>query len=264
MLQRLPAITRRWRSGEVNDAAYAGIYFLLWQIERHGKRFASRRHKSDPRPDSQAWLADIDALSEKALSRQLRQWFARYQFLGVIPNVPAALYHWVGGAWPLTLMERIPSPLEVLDMQAAGTRPVTLLSAFPRLLRPVLSKPDAFAFMVHDLEHAYKFLQDGELRDGQIEFFRALQRCVQGRHFETYLADTAFARKFDYLISDMNTHPAHSVQYLQAILIDYHLRREGKQASDPVSPSGWQQIVPLLDAVGMREAQGLTESASPI
>ncbi|MBS1213149.1 MAG: hypothetical protein H6R26_1766 [Proteobacteria bacterium] len=261
MLRRLPEITGRWHRGQIADAAYAGIYFLLWQIERHGERFASRRHKGDPRPDAAAWLAQIDTSSGEVLQRHLLYWFGRYQFLGIIPGVPAALYHWVAGTWPLQLLERIPSPLEVLDMQAAGTRPVTVFSAFPRLFEPVLSKPDAFAFMVHDLEHAYKFLGDANLRDGQIAFFRAIRRCIQEGGFNAYTEDEVFTRKFDYLISDMNTHAMHSLQYLQAVLVDHHLRREGKQPADKVSQWGWQQITGLLGRLGMAELQGLTERA---
>ncbi len=168
----------------MTDAAYAGSYFLLWQIDRHGERFASRRNKGDPRPDAKEWLAELGESSGETLCQRLRYWSQRYQFLAIIPNVPAALYHWIGGAWPLQLLERIPSPLQVLDMQVAGVRPITVLSEFPRCLEPVLSKPDAFAFMVHDLEHAYKFLHDANLRDGQVAFFRAIRHCVQDGCFD--------------------------------------------------------------------------------
>ncbi len=72
-----------------------------------------------------------------------------------------------------------------------------------------------------------------------------------------------FAQKFDYLISDMNTHAMHSLQYLQAILIDFHLRREGKHPSDKVSQYGWQQITGLLERVGMADFQHFKVAASP-
>ncbi|WP_052808273.1 hypothetical protein [Methyloterricola oryzae] len=259
MLHNLPAFTARWRAGALSDAAYAGVYFLLWQIERHGGRFASRRSKRDPRPDAQAWLADIEQAPSQELPHLLGDWFQRYQFQGVIPNVPAALYHWLTGAWPLRLLERIPAPRDVLRMQAAGARPVTVFSEFPRMTQPVLGKADAFAFMIHDLEHAYKLLHEPSLYQGQMAFFACLRDCLDG--FQPYLEDTAFAAKFDYLISDMNTHPAHSLQYLQAILLDWHLRREGKAANDRVSTPAWAAIERLLEDSGLRAAADLREPA---
>lgn len=259
MLHYLPSFTARWRSGAMSDAAYAAVYFLLWQIERHRGRFASRRSKNDPRPDAPAWLADIEHATSQELPGLLADWFRHYQFQGVIPNVPAALYHWLTGAWPLRLLECIPAPRDVLRMQAEGARPVTVFSEFPRLMQPVLGKADAFAFMIHDLEHAYKLLYEPSLYQGQMAFFARLRDCLDG--FEPYLEDAAFAAKFDYLISDMNTHPAHSLQYLKAILLDWHLRWEGKAASDRVSAPAWAAIEGLLEDSGLRAAADLREPA---
>lgn len=263
MLQDLPACTLRWRAGAMSDAAYAGVYFLIWQIERHGARFASRRRKIDPRPDAQAWLRDVERVSGGELSCLLQDRFTRYQFIGVIPNVSSALYHWLAGDWPLQLMEHIPAPREVLQMQASGRRPVTVLSRFPRLMQPVLNKPDAFAFMIHDLEHAYKLLNDPDLCQGQMRFFGALRECLGRGWFDAYAGDEAFDHKFDYLISDMNTHPAHSMQYLQAIMVEWHLRREGKSADATVSGAAWDDIQRLLSASGLLAAADIKQTACP-
>ena len=158
----------------------------------------------------------------------LLHYLQRYGFLGVIANVPAALCAWLRKSWPLTLCEHIPAPEEVLEMQVRGTRPVTILSQYPRMLLPVLTKANAYAFMVHDLEHAYKYFNDPNLHRGQKRFFTAIERVLRLGILDGYRRDALFADKLAYLISDMNTHVVHSLQFLRAILIEHHLRRERK------------------------------------
>ncbi len=234
-LERVAALAQRRRRGEIGDACYAAQYFLHWQIALHGRRYASRRDKHDPRPNHEAWLADLERATGNEASSLLCHYFERYGFLGVIPNVCAALQAWLQDRWPLTLCEHIPSPEELLRMQVQGTRVVTVLAESPRLLQPVLNKPNAFAFMVHDLEHAYKFFHDPDLYHSQRRFFaRVLTVLVQG-WFDLYRQDPIFAEKFAYLISDMNTHALHSLQFLRAILIEHHLCAAGKQPWQPLS-----------------------------
>ncbi len=250
LLARLPDLAARWRAGEFEAPVFATMYFLIWQIATHGQPFASRKRKSDPRrPVAAEWLAVLETAQGHALRACLLDYLERYQFRGVIDNVPVALYQWLRGAWPLTLREDIPGPRDVLRMQARGTRPVTVLAAYPRLLRPVLKKPDAFAFFVHDLEHAYKFFYSPTLHAGQREFLTRLDEVVDRGVFEPYREDTGFSEKFDYLMSDMNTHPEHSRQYLRAILIEFHLRREGKALTAPLSAAAERAIDDIMEVM---------------
>jgi hypothetical protein len=248
-LIRIPELTARWRCGDLSDAAYAALYFLNWQIATHGQRFASRKAKRDPRPDASIWLADFDRLVGKELERLLIDRVERYHFLGIIPNVLVALSAWLRGEWRLSLTERIPSPEEVLVMQAEGRRPVTVTTDYPRLLRPVLKKPNGFAFFVHDLEHGFKFFHDRKLHEGQRKFFGLILQTVRQGLFSPYLGDQVFAEKFDYLISDMNTHVVHSLRYLGAILIECVLRREGKAPHETLSHTAEDEIAALLHAL---------------
>jgi hypothetical protein len=248
LLTHLPTLAVRWRTGELDDALFAVEYFLIWQIAKHGKQFASRRCKSDPRPDAAAWVAVIETAEKENLKMRLFDWLKRYQFCGVIGNVPAALAQWLRGAWPLVLREDIPKPLEVLRMQARGKRAVTVLTAWPHLVEPVLDRPDAFAFFRHDLEHAYKFYYAPDLYSGQLAFFTALEAAIDRDMFTMYLDDTEFVTKFNYLMSDMNTHPLHSVQYLRAILIEYYYRREHKNTALSLSSKSERTIKEIICA----------------
>ena len=52
-------------------------------------------------------------------------------------------------------------------------------------------------------------------------------------------------------MSDMNTHPEHSRQYLRAILIEFYLRREHKALSEPLGPAAARAVENVLRAVGV-------------
>lgn len=249
LLTRLPGNAMRQRAGESGDAVFAALYFLYWQIATHREQFASRKRKHDPRPDMVAWLAGMETQDGETLRAQLLDWLDHYQFRGVIANVPFALGQWLRGAWPLVLREDIPDSREVLRMQARGVRPVTALTAWPRLLKPVLKKPDAFAFFRHDLEHAYKFCHSPALHAGQRAFFTVIETAIDRGAFAPYFGDAGFVEKFDYLMSDMNTHPEHSRQYLRAILVEFHLRRERKAPVEALSPPAERAIADLMRAV---------------
>ena len=245
-LEDLPCTTGRWRAGEITDASYAALYFLHWQAATHGKRFASRRNRADPRPDPAAWFAETAFLGRVETQVYLQRFFERYQFFGVIGNVPVAMAAWLRDTWHLALCEHIPSPMEVLTMQVQGIRPVTVLSSWPRLLAPVLSKPNAFAFMVHDLEHAWKFNHCPHMHRQQREFFRLLSEFLRRGRFDAYLVDPAFVAKFEYLSSDMNTHVMHASQFLRAILMEFHLREEGALRADELSAYARDDVSALL------------------
>lgn len=187
-----------------------------------------------------------EQLAGSVLDAQLTRWFERYQFRSVIPNVSIALMHWLRGHWPLQLVQHIPSPHEVLWMQVSGLRPVTLVSEYPRMRQPVLTKANGFVFMVHDLEHAWKFFHDPRLHVMQRNLFAALERALAAGLFSGELHEAEFATRFDYLISDMNTHPVHSLQYLRAILVEHYMR----STTGELTPDAQAQIAQVLRAVG--------------
>lgn len=249
LLTRLPGLAARWRAGEFDAAVFAALYFLHWQIATHGQAFASRKRKHDPRPDAAEWLAVLETAEAERRRVPLLDWLERYQFRGVIGNVPVALVQWLRGAWPLILREDIPKPLDVLRMQARGTRAVTLITAWPRAREPVLNKSDAFAFFRHDLEHAYKFYHSPALYAGQFAFFARLEAAFDRGVFAPYFDDAEFVTRFHYLMSDMNTHPEHSRQYLRAILIEFYRRLERKALTEWLNAAAERAIENVMRAL---------------
>lgn len=249
LLEEVPRLAERWRGGEIAAPVFAGLYFLLWQLARHGARFAARRSRADARPDAVACRALLAAPAGEDVRRHLLGCLDRYQFRGVIAGVPVVLAQWLRAAWPLVLREDIPPPWEVLRLQADGTRVVTALTTLSRLRQPVLNKPDAFAFFVHDLEHAWKFFFCPRLYAGQRAFFARLAAACDDGVFAPYLAEREFTARFHYLMSDMNTHPEHSRQYLRAILVECHLRREGKTPAQALSAAAERTISRVMRTV---------------
>jgi hypothetical protein len=245
----LPILAMRWHDGECDAAEFAALYFLHWQIATHGQAFASRKCRHDPRPDATECRALLETADGERRRVRVLDWLERYQFRGVTGNVPDALVQWLRGAWPLHLRENIPKPLDVLRMQARGTRAVTVITVWPRAREPVLNKSDAFAFFLHDLEHAYKFYHSPALYAGQCAFFAGLEAAFDRGVFAPYFDDDEFVTRFHYLMSDMNTHPEHSRQYLRAILIQYYARREEKAPAQWLSAEAERAIEDVMRAV---------------
>lgn len=240
---------QRWQFGAVTDAAYAASYFLLWQIARHGPAFASRATRAVQRPDRTEWRRTLLSYTGAELDAVLAEWFGAYRFYRIAPAVPEAFRHWLRQDWPLQLLSRIPSPREVLTMQANGRRPVTLID-LPRALQPILTKPDGLAFLVHDLEHAWKFFNDPRQFALQQTFFALLSKALAAGIFAPYQSDLLFMTKLDYLISDMNTHPAHGLLYLHAVLIEMLLRQEHKSPRESLSEAARQVLGDLIHELG--------------
>jgi hypothetical protein len=130
----------------------------------------------------------------------LVRFFAERRLCRVPTAVAHALVAWADG-FPVTLLTRVPSPDEVLELQSVGERCVSILSD------DVETAPHANAleFALHDLCHLDKFI-DPEHHLGQVGFFaklRAARAHADWPAFES-LFDVAFQRDFAHVSADMN------------------------------------------------------------
>jgi hypothetical protein len=180
-LEHIPTLAQRQRMGELSASAFAALAFLHWQTAFHGGRLALRRSRRDPLPAADGWLPRACRLAGEELQRFLLSALDRYDFRQVRRRAVDALLAWLRGEWPLVLLEHVPCAQDVLRMQAAGTRPVTVIADHGRLREPVEDKPNAFAFLLHDLEHAHRFFHDPVQHAAQRRFARRLlQACDAG------------------------------------------------------------------------------------
>jgi len=248
-ISKVSRLSAEWRGGTLKAAEFAALYFLIWQIAVHGNQFASRKCKGDIKPDSGQCLNDCDLAAGETRKIRLLYWLNRFQFRGVSSTVPVALVRWLQGSWPLMLCDHVPTPDTMLHLQVIGRRAVTVITEYPRMVEPINHKHNAYAFFLHDLEHAYKFFHSPALHAGQRAYFAKLQNALSQGRFAPYLSDPIFIEQLHYLMSDMNTHPQHSQQYLRAILVLFHQRREQRKGRDTLSAEAECLIADLMQTM---------------
>ncbi len=111
----------------------------------------------------------------------------------------------------------------MLQLQARGERALGLCWEIEDADGAVVAGKDAFTFLIHDLEHAERFWQGPELHQLQRQFFARLeQQLEQGQAPFSLAEKAAWPASFNYLISDMNGHPAFLEKYWQHHLAAGH------------------------------------------
>lgn len=233
----LESAISKWEGGQLSDALMATLYaFTLSSIKFDGDFLQRKSSKSK--------IIDINdySFSESFFIDVLQN----YKLKKTKPYVDEVLSHWLQGSWRAKLITYIPTPKEVLYWQTLGLRPVTMLISSKRFFKPVLHKEDTLTFLTHDLEHAYKMNHDSEQRKLQINFFKRIHAFVEWSGFNDlmghYLEEEKFKKDFDYLLSDMNTHPFHALKFFKGFLLSYFLRRSQSQALNSLEESEYNQL----------------------
>jgi hypothetical protein len=138
--------------------------------------------------------------------------FATREIYRLPRAVAHALTAWSAGRREVEVWFSLPSPREVLAMQARGARCVSLLADEDVPAGPIAGLPRAhaygsggLAFAVHDLCHLEKFF-DPETHREQRGFFAALDRALADPRFQALEAsfDAAWPGERDAVLSDMN------------------------------------------------------------
>lgn len=144
---------------------------------------------------------------------------------GLPYSVPFILKHWKNNLCNLELIDYNPTALEMAKIQSQGSRFITIDFASAKDGSLVEEKRDSFEHCLHDLAHAYMFFKDDEIKNKQVQFFQNLVQKYS--EFEILMKlDLGFEDKFNYCLSDMNSHPEHLKSYLRAILIELYIKLE--------------------------------------
>ncbi len=146
----------------------------------------------------------------------IMEFLRNYSWKGQSDRIRRSIYYWHEGHYPLVLWDQIPTPLELLKIQAEGKRVITVFkkSCDWKIFHHGKS---AWDFTVHDLIHADHFFQNCDLRFGQIEFY---QFILKNWNEELVVsARQSCLEQFNYLIADMNSHPKHLYQTFSAICL---------------------------------------------
>jgi len=154
-----------------------------------------------------------------------------FSLKGVAGDSRSGLLGWLKDLYPLILIDHIPTPFEMLNIQCDGQRFVSYLTA-PEFQKPLGRHAGPYEFLLHDLEHAHKFFGDPECHLGQVRFFLKIRQALNQGFFHKQLQDAQFEREFHYLISDMNSHPVHLLKYLKAIVLNAGIREHNTRDVD--------------------------------
>ncbi len=135
--------------------------------------------------------------------------------------------------------------MQVLEMQSKGFRCVTLLKEKKWFNHQFDHKRNLRDFIIHDLEHIYQMFENPELTKAQIQFSKTLKDQIKNGTFDRILSNPKLKPEFDYIISDMNTHPSHTFETLKALLIKHQLT-ENNLKKGQLSSEHEQTIASLL------------------
>jgi hypothetical protein len=183
---------------------FGGLYILAYLALRRPRKWSSGKFPT-PLCHSENFVSSklsdiphiIHLLSEKYLVKLFGQdldnvtvvsIFASIRFTGIKKNignfVNECIVNWALHRRPFILLKEIPTPLQVLRMQARGHRVATTFLSLEDLSSQHSAKlhymeghqnhsKDAFEFFVHDLKHMENFIDPNTIQE-QIGFFHCL------------------------------------------------------------------------------------------
>lgn len=243
----LAIIGGHWRQKLISDAQCVALYILVLTRSRYQCRWLQaspgsscsstyRVSATDGLPLS---MRDViaDALPELAEREfSLQRFFNCFRPRGMRQGALSVLSKWQRASMPLFVIVGAMSSPNLLRWQSKGFRCVSIFLPPHDWDRLIVDDKDALDFTLHDLDHAFKFIDDGGRYFSQVGFFSCLDKLVAN---DVTLAkwrsiDARFDRAFVYLMSDMNTHCAHQTEYLRAIVVESLLRRYQHARNEPL------------------------------
>jgi hypothetical protein len=219
---------------EISAAEWATLFVFIYLQKRSGGNSWWMKKSNSWAPSNES-------------SFFLSHWFQSFQIKKLPDSVSRALYSWLQGKYAIRLQQNFISPYEMLQYQARGERVVTLSHHSAVNGELVDGARDAFEFLLHDLVHADLFFSSPENFLEQKSFFSSLLRLLeQGLFVEEQKDDVQFREDFNYLISDMNSHPAHLAAMLKASYIKHLLAVEGKAPQGTLSADSQRLLAQRL------------------
>jgi hypothetical protein len=218
---------RAYSEGEISQAEWATLFVFLFLNERSAKNWWMKKTSS--------WKGEKSGF--------LAHWLREFQIKKLPDSVSRTLYFWGQEKYAIELKQSDITPREMLAYQAQGRRVVTLSQACALNGELVDGSRDALEFLLHDLVHADLFFSDEKKFNDQKSFFSSLLKLLEeGFLCQEQQTDPQFQKDFNYLISDMNSHPAHLAAMLKASYIKHLLFKEKKEVTDPLSPQALHSL----------------------
>jgi hypothetical protein len=243
--QSLQPFISLWQGKFITESEMAAIFIFIFSFLRRPRDFLGGTHKENftindcsrlisgkefldrLRPTlGPKWL-NFKSLNRLDIEDPFLQFICRRSLRSIPISVARALVAWQNGTYSLKLRTDIPSPEEVMKMQAQGYRCVSILFSESEISRFVENERDVLGFIIHDLIHADHFFINPITASQQIRFSEKMTAVYANPKIQQMMIkDPHFKVELQYLISDMNSVPLHLLKTLKAILLGFYKRRE--------------------------------------
>jgi hypothetical protein len=199
-------------------------------------------------------------LSPPLVSTNTESWeeiFSTRALRSVPLSVNRTLLSWKMGLYPLELFFDIPKPHTVLKLQKEGKRCVTMFTKKTQMDHYILGERDSLGFILHDLIHADHFFHENQMKIGQIGFYRQMHELMEKKLLEFKTAETI--DRFDYLISDMNSHPVHLWKGFKSLIDASHFEFQSLMGHLKIDESIKNALIKLNREENIYDAQKITD-----
>jgi hypothetical protein len=210
------SLKEKYLGKEIGPAEFCAHYIILFVKQTRGNLWlGAKRNKSNTMRNSDSEVLNL---------------FENYTLRGIPEVVNETILMWHQKIIPLNLLFHIPKPLDVLREQMKGERSVTMITSELGLTKYVLEERDPLSFLIHDLQHAYKFFSHHESYRGQIGFYNFIFDLAKDEQLLKMMnADEQFKNEFEYAISDMNAYSLHLIKHLNNSFKEANKRLEIRQ-----------------------------------
>lgn len=222
-LELFPLVQSLWMdldSGQIHPAILCSRVLMGFNQFRFGHKW---KGGGAPSNTEQGFSAEQISM----LPSELLIW-TKSTIRGIPWSVNRSLILWWLNQYHLRLYSHVPTAAQVLAQQCQGFRCVTFFRTQAELSELVEGERDAFSFLIHDLIHADHFFSDHELSHQQIHFYHQINGKLADRELlEMFESDPSFAKELNYIVADMNSHPAHLRLSWKAAILNAFKRRHG-------------------------------------
>ncbi len=205
---------------------FTTLYIILFLRLKHPKNWLQPKSKSETNNERLIldYIPHTFALSpwekEKLAGLSTLDLFTSHNLKAIPLAINKTMIHWITGQWKIEMLEHIPSPRELLELQVKNTRCMTVTTNPKKIDKLVLESRDPLSFVLHDLMHAEQFFSQADSLRGQLGFYRLIKTIYDQPDLKNMLKNSPdFKKEFEYVTSDMNAYVIHLFKCLKSAIM---------------------------------------------
>lgn len=194
---------------------------LSYQIQLKNQHYPGTKMASSYPFQQDAFIMEILNLKKDYPLYHLYDFFNSSYFKNTKSYTNKALCLWYQNKFELIPMNYVPTPIEVLKLQTQRRRCISLLFQEEELTHTFEHDRNVLQFMLHDLEHAWQMFSQPPLTTLQVQLSERLLALFEEGVVDFLQEHPETKKNLEYIFSDMNTHPEHTVCSLKALILSY-------------------------------------------